>query len=148
MDGISERANQWVEQYLRLVASSGPEDWTHWLTIASTVHNDRVNQMLGISPSQALLGYNVTLTPKESTMMSNQSASDRIRNIMEKRVIAIDAINCTARASEVIPSQYKEGAQVWLEVVNLKIRHQKTKLALKRYGPFTVEREISPIVTS
>jgi hypothetical protein len=76
MDGISERANQWVEQYLRLVASSSPEDWTHWLTIASTVHNDRVNQTLGISPSQALLGYNVTLTPKESTTTSNQSASD------------------------------------------------------------------------
>jgi hypothetical protein len=65
--------------------------------------------------------------------------------MMEKRVITIDAINHTAQASEVIPSQYKEGAQVWLEVVNLKIRHQKTKLAPKRYGPFTVEREISPV---
>jgi hypothetical protein len=28
-------------------------------------------------------------------------------------------------------------------VVNLKIKHQKTKLALKRYGPFTIEKEIS-----
>jgi hypothetical protein len=133
-DGISERANQWVEQYLRLVTSSSPEDWTHWLTIASTVHNNRVNQTLGISPSQALLGYNVALTPREETTTSNQSASNRIRNMMEKRAIAIDAINRTAQASEVIPSQFKEGAQVWLEAVNLKIRHQKTKLAQSGMG--------------
>jgi hypothetical protein len=45
----------------------------------------------------------------------------------------------------VIPSQYKEGAQVWLEAINLKIKHQKTKLAPKQYGPFTVKREISPV---
>jgi hypothetical protein len=38
-DGISERKNQWVEQYLRLVTFASPEDWTHWLAIATTVHN-------------------------------------------------------------------------------------------------------------
>jgi hypothetical protein len=65
--------------------------------------------------------------------------------MIEKRAVAIDAINCTARVLEVIPSQYREEAQVWLEAVNLKIRHQKTKLAPKRYGPFTVEKEISPV---
>jgi hypothetical protein len=46
----------------------------------------------------------------------------------------------------VIPSQYKKGAQVWLEVINLKIKHQKTKLAPKRYGLFMVEKEILPVV--
>jgi hypothetical protein len=35
--------------------------------------------------------------------------------------------------------------QVWLEAVNLKIKHQKTKLAPKQYGPFTMEKEISPV---
>jgi hypothetical protein len=144
-DSVSERANQWIEQYLRLITSSSPKDWTHWLTIASTVHNDRVNQTLGISPSQALLGCNVALTLKDDATTSNQLAGDQIQNMMEKRATAIDAINRTARALNVIPSQYKEGAQVWLEVTNLKIKHQKTKLAPKRYGPFTVEREISPV---
>jgi hypothetical protein len=144
-DGISERANQWVEQYLRLVTSSSPEDWMHWLAIASTVHNNRVNQMLGMSPNQVLLGYDADLTSKGDATSNNQSANDRIRNMMEKRTIATDAINRTARTSGVIPSQYKEGTQVWLEVVNLKIKHQKTKLVPKWYGPFTVEKEISPV---
>src|SRR6266850_1812791 len=39
-DGLSERKNQWIEQYLRLITSSDPEDWTQWLDIASAVHNN------------------------------------------------------------------------------------------------------------
>ena len=40
-DGLSERKNQWVEQYLRLVTSAVPKDWDRWLTMASAVHNNR-----------------------------------------------------------------------------------------------------------
>ncbi len=39
-DGLSERKNQWVEQYLCPVTSSQPEDWSIWLLIASAVHNN------------------------------------------------------------------------------------------------------------
>ena len=50
-DGISERNNQWVEQYLRLVTSASPEDWTHWLAIATAVHNNRKNETTDLSPN-------------------------------------------------------------------------------------------------
>jgi hypothetical protein len=103
----------------------------HWLTIASTIHNNWVNQTLGTSPSQVLLGYNIALMPPENTASNTQSANDQIKTMMERCTTAIDAINCTARKSIVIPSQHKEGAQVWLKAVNLKIKHQKTKLAPK-----------------
>jgi hypothetical protein len=39
-DRILERKNQWVKQYLWLVTSTSPEDWTHWLTIATAIHNN------------------------------------------------------------------------------------------------------------
>jgi hypothetical protein len=42
-------------------------------------------------------------------------------------------------------SQYKPGEQVWLEATHLKIRYQKTKLKPKRYGPFKIIKEISPV---
>jgi hypothetical protein len=38
------------------------------------------------------------------------------------------------------------GAQVWLEGKNLKLPYQSTKLAPKRYGPFKIIREVSPVV--
>jgi hypothetical protein len=63
----------------------------------------------------------------------------------EKRAQAIDAINQMARSKQVMMSQYKQGEQVWLETTHLKICHQKTKLKPKRYGPFKIIKEISPM---
>ena len=62
-DGLSERKNQWVEQYLRMVTSANPEDWTQWLALASAVHNNRRNMTTGLSPNQILLGYKPQLLP-------------------------------------------------------------------------------------
>ena len=44
MDGISEWANQWLEQYLRLTISH-QEDWAQWLPMAMAVHNNAQNTM-------------------------------------------------------------------------------------------------------
>jgi Chromo (CHRromatin Organisation MOdifier) domain len=38
------------------------------------------------------------------------------------------------------------GDLVWLEGINLKITHPKAKLDTKRYGPFPITKEISPLV--
>ena len=38
-DGLLEWKNQWIKQYLRIVTSAAPEDWTSWLSIATAVHN-------------------------------------------------------------------------------------------------------------
>ena len=35
---------------------------------------------------------------------------------------------------------------MWLEGTNLKITHRSSKLAPKRYGPFTITKVISPVV--
>jgi len=56
-NGLLERKNQWVEQYLRLIANAQQGDWSQWLTVASAVHNDHVNSTLGVTPIEALLGY-------------------------------------------------------------------------------------------
>jgi len=56
-DRLSERKNQWIEQYLRLIANAQQEDWSQWLTVATAVHNDHVNTTLGTMPSKILLGY-------------------------------------------------------------------------------------------
>jgi hypothetical protein len=92
-DGISERKNQWVEQYLQLVTSTSPEDWTHWLAIAMAVHNNRKNETTGLSPNQILLGYEVTLQPEEDAPSNNEAVEMQVQNMKEKRVQAIDAIN-------------------------------------------------------
>jgi hypothetical protein len=42
--------------------------------------------------------------------------------------------------------KYEVGEKVWLEGTNLKMMHLSSKLAPKRYGPFTITKVISPVV--
>src|SRR6266403_3494855 len=70
-DRLSERKNQWVEQYLHLVTSMDPKGWIHWLALATAVHNNRTNVTTGLSPSQILLGYNPVLNLEESLGTTN-----------------------------------------------------------------------------
>ena len=144
-DGLSERKNQWIEQYLRTVTSANPEDWTQWLALASAVHNNRRNATTGLSPNQILIGYEPQLTPEISAPSNNDLVEERIRKLMENRDQATKAINEAAKGNGTIPSQYHVGNQVWLEGKNLKFPHQATKLNPKRYGPFKIIKEISPV---
>src|SRR5258707_4105453 len=43
------------------------------------------------------------------------------------------------------PSQFKINDQVWLDAKNLRLPYQTTKLAPKHYGPFRVNKEVSPV---
>jgi hypothetical protein len=56
------------------------------------------------------------------------------------------AINQAAEKDGRPKAQYTMGAMVWLEGKNLSLPYQKMKLALKRYGPFKVIKEVSLVV--
>jgi hypothetical protein len=75
-DGLSERKNQWVEQYLHFVTTAQQDDWSEWLAIASLMHNTRINATIKMAPLQALLRYLPRLTAKEHTQSSNQRVED------------------------------------------------------------------------
>jgi hypothetical protein len=77
-NGISERKNQWIEQYLQLVTSVSLEDWTHWLTIVTAVHNNQQNKTTGLLPNQILLGYKLMLHPEEGAPSNNEAAETRV----------------------------------------------------------------------
>jgi hypothetical protein len=89
----------------------------------TVVHNNRKNEMTNLSPNQILLGYELMLHLSKNILSNNEATETRIKNMMEKRTQAIDAINQTIRGGQVILSQYKLGEQVWLEVTHLRIRH-------------------------
>jgi hypothetical protein len=142
-DGLSERTNQWVEQYLRLTTNSTQTDWSDWLGIATTVHNNHKNTTINIAPSEALLGYTPRLHPMDPPPSLNQHVEDRKQTALERRAQAIEAINCTAH--QMPPPQFKEGQEVWLEAKNLQLPYQTPKLAPKRHGPFRISKQISPV---
>src|SRR6266403_2578184 len=144
-NGLSERKNQWVEQYLRLVTSMDPKGWVDWIALATTVHNNRVNVTTGLSPNQILLGYNPILNVEESLRMTNDLVEMRSKAMNQNRRNAIWALNRSSDRNGPPPSQYKLGQQVWLDTTHLKLPHQKAKLTPKRLGPFRIVKEISPV---
>src|SRR5258707_873898 len=143
-DGLSEQKNQWIKQYLRIVTSMAPEDWTDWLSIATAVHNDRRNATTGLSPNQILWGGEPQLLTNEDSEVKSQTVQERMTTMKERRLQAITAINQSSKGQN-IPSSFPVGAQVWLEGTHLRLPYQMTKLAPKRYGPFEIVREISPV---
>jgi hypothetical protein len=145
MDGLSERKNQWVEQYLCLVTSAAPEDWMQWLALALAIHNNQRNATTSLLPNQILLGYDITLNPGETPQTSVESAKEQIKIITQRREQAIEALNKITERLGTPTAEYKKGQQVWLEATNLSLPHQVSKLAPQRYGPFKITEEISPV---
>jgi len=144
-DGLSERKNQWVEQYLRLVTSAAPKDWTQWLVLASAVHNNQRNSTTGLSPNQILLGYDIPLNPEVVSSVINETAEECVKLMEQRWAQATAALNEMAEQSGRPPAQYSSGDQVWLEGKNLHLPFQATKLAPKQYRPFKIIKGISPV---
>ncbi len=90
---LSERKNQWVEQYLRLVTSMDPKGWVDWIVLATAVHNNRVNVTTRLSPNQILLGYNPILNVEESLRTMNDLVEMRSEAMNQNRRNAIWALN-------------------------------------------------------
>src|SRR6266478_3976142 len=144
-DGLSERKNQWIEQYLRLVTSNDPKGWTHWLALATTVHNNRINTTTGLSPNQILFRYNPTLNSDKVLQTHNALVESQIQTMTKNRADAIRALNKVAEQKGPPPAQFHLREQVWLDASHLKLPHQKAKLTPKCLGPFKIIQEISPV---
>ena len=145
-DGLSERKNQWVEQYLYLICTS-QDDWAKWLPMATAVHNNARNSTTGFTPNMLLLGWDPPLTPDQTLSTSNQKAEDYVTKFQKNRLMAILALNKAASAHAPLSSKYSQGQRVWLEGKNLPISHGTVKLSPKRYGPFTITKLISPVAS-
>jgi Chromo (CHRromatin Organisation MOdifier) domain len=100
---------------------------------------------MGLSPNQILLGYKITLNPSATPQTTVESAEECIKIMMQRREQAVAALNRTVEKIGAPTVQYKKGQHVWLEATNLKLPHQSSKLALKRYRPFKIMEEISPV---
>ncbi len=81
---------------------------------------------------------------KEGDEVKSQMVQECLTTMKERRLQAINAINQSSKGQD-IPSSFLVGTQVWLEGTHLRLPYQATKLAPKRYGPFEITREISPV---
>ena len=96
-DGLSEQKNQWVEQFLQLVASN-QEEWSTVLPLTTLVHNNSQNATIRMSPNQLLIGLEPPATPNQAEGTSNPLAEQRVRQLREQRILATQALNRAANS--------------------------------------------------
>jgi RNase H-like domain found in reverse transcriptase/Reverse transcriptase (RNA-dependent DNA polymerase)/Integrase zinc binding domain/Chromo (CHRromatin Organisation MOdifier) domain len=142
-DGLSERKNQWIEQFLRLVTHAQQEEWKQWLPIATAVHNNYTNTTTRVAPARALLGYLPTLDPLAPSITKSEQVEERAIQAFKSREQAREALR---KAANTTPEDcFKIGDHVWLEAKNLTLPYQTRKLAPKRHGPFEIVKRVSPV---
>jgi RNase H-like domain found in reverse transcriptase/Reverse transcriptase (RNA-dependent DNA polymerase)/Integrase zinc binding domain/Chromo (CHRromatin Organisation MOdifier) domain len=143
-DGLSERTNQWVEQYLRLITAN-QNKWSKWLPMATAVHNNSRNSTTGFAPSELLIGWEPPLAAGQRSESKNQTAEEYLTNIRRNRLMAIHALNKVARQTDTPPNRWNIGQLAWLEGRNLPLPHGTAKLAPRCHGPFKITQIISPV---
>src|SRR6266446_7622735 len=144
-DGLSKQKKQWVEQYLQLVTSNNPRGWTHWLVLATVVHNNHINTTIRLLPNQILFRYNPTLNSNKVLQSHNALVESQVKMMTENCTNTIRVLNKVTDQKGPPPSQFQIKEQVWLDVSHLKLPHQKAKLTSKHLGPFKITQEISPV---
>jgi len=143
-DGLSERKNQWVEQYLRLIAVH-QEDWAAALPLATLVHNNARNATTGYAPNELISGIEPMTIPEQVTATQNPTATQRIDQLRKQRTLATQALNEAADRARPTEARWKLGQKVWLEAKNLALPYGSAKLAPRHHGPFEIIQVPSPV---
>jgi len=91
-DGLIERKNQWLEQYLRLVAGNNKE-WSNLLPLTTLVHNNSKNTTTGLVPNQLLIGREPPIMLAQGEGSDNPLAEQRVRELGKRRTMATQALN-------------------------------------------------------
>src|SRR5579863_8106000 len=131
-DGQSERTNQSLEQYLRIVCSQDQKEWSKWLPLAQYTHNSWPSSTTKKMPLELILGYTPLVhQPLRSTEIP--SIQERINKIMELQSLAQEALQKAQNNLLKITKfkAYDVGQCVWLKGTNLKIPSESTKLSPK-----------------
>jgi hypothetical protein len=86
-DGQTERQNQTLEYYLRAYINHHQDDWMRWLPYAQFVYNNSEHSVLGITPTQALMGFTPELRidiPRNTDDL-NPNAVERVQDLRAMR---------------------------------------------------------------
>ncbi len=144
MDGLMERKNQWVKQYLRLVTTN-QEDWSTMLPLTTLVHNNAKNGTTGFTPNDLLIGREPLVTPEQAEGADNPLAEQRVTQLRQQQILATHALNNVAKKVAPTEAKWNINQKVWLEAKNLALPYGTVKLAPRHYGPFKITKVLSPV---
>jgi hypothetical protein len=142
-DGQSERMNRWIEDYLRQFVRGSQNNWSSLLPIAEFAHNTWKHEHTNHTPHELIIGFNPTASitiPDDSV----PTAQERLKTLVKARQIAQKSLQRRIKPLNP-PRTFVTGDKVWLDARNLSVKTPSKKLSPRRYGPYEVVKQISPV---
>ena len=90
-DGASKRANQWLEQYLRIWTADDQTTWVQFLSLAEFVHNSWPHNRTTLTSHELLFGTKPPF-PLLDEEVKTPDVTTRLRQIRETRSKAEEAL--------------------------------------------------------
>jgi RNase H-like domain found in reverse transcriptase/Reverse transcriptase (RNA-dependent DNA polymerase)/Integrase zinc binding domain/Chromo (CHRromatin Organisation MOdifier) domain/Integrase core domain len=144
-NGQTERANQEVEQHLRLFSNSRQNDWVEHLPTAEFVLNNRFHSAHRMTPFEVMYGYRPDFTVPVGPPTKFPALDHRLQNLRETRNEAEAALRIEKRtmkqtfeAGKPPPHTFQSGDKVWLASKDIHTSHPSRKLMPRQLGPYEV----------
>ena len=96
MDDQTEKANQEIEQYLRLFVNYRQDDWAEWLSLAKFCHNNRIQSSTKQTPFMLNSGRHPRLGTEPVRDSKVDSVDNFVRGMQETRKEAEAALHKAA----------------------------------------------------
>ncbi|XP_059071493.1 uncharacterized protein LOC131062988 [Cryptomeria japonica] len=155
-DGQTEIVNKWIEGYLRNYVTGQQTAWVKWLHLGEHCYNTTHHMSIGMSPFQALYGYEATSFGELITQESKvpraqdfvQQSMDIMKTLKENLQQAQNQQKIYADRKRTERS-FEAGDLVFLRLQPYKQSSLKKngaeKLKPRFYGPFKVIRRIGEV---
>jgi hypothetical protein len=153
-DGQTERANSFLEQYLRGQVSYLQDDWVLWLPLAEFALNNALNESIKMTPFFANYGFHPRMgfEPVVPDKTPGARDADQFASRMQEIHEFLRSEICIAQARQEEYAnrkrkparKYYVDQEVWLDARNIKTLRPQKKLDWKNLGPFKITKVVSP----
>ena len=150
-DRQTERINQELEQYLRLVVNHRQDDWKDWLSMAEFSYNNKVHSATHQTPffidngRHPRMGFEPIKDPK---VEAGGDFAKRMKELQKETASALEkAANDMKRYADQRRKEapeFKVGDLVWLDASDIKQNRPAKKLSDKQLGPYAITKVINP----
>jgi hypothetical protein len=144
-DGLSEWKNQWLKQFLQLIAIN-QADWPTMLALTTLVHNNTWNLTTGYALNQLITGLEPAVIPDWAEGSDNLLAETQVDQLRQQQILAANALNHATNSQTPSGNVFRNRQKVWLKAKNLALPYSSLKLASQCHGPFEITQVISPVM--
>jgi hypothetical protein len=151
-DGQTERANQTLEQYLRVYCNYQQDNWSELLPLAEFAYNNAPSATTGVSPFFANKGYHPNISVYPERDMTSSRAQEYAVDLQElheflrtEMAHAQKRYQGPADARRLPAPDFKVGDQVFIKAKYFRSTRPSKKLSEKNLGPYPIIAQVGSL---